>query len=225
LKFFVYKDNPRCFVDILRQIPMLQVLHFSLRRDLLDDLTMPALWDIFIKVDTLNGTAVDNVLRSFTCPVLTKFTLKTSVRWTSETYGIIKQQYNFKRLQEANFLSFFMGPTLPVFSIFKDTPMLHSLSLERDGIMDNIAIMGLSDGSLGRFLRMLRLYYVAFNVGEVLDMVEARKKIVDELLEHGCTWKEESAILKGVEVNMNDKKKYQKRVSALKDAGITITFL
>ena len=44
LEFFVYNDNPRCFVDILRsQIPILQVLHFSLCRGLLDGLTMPAL--------------------------------------------------------------------------------------------------------------------------------------------------------------------------------------
>lgn len=67
--------------------------------------------------------------------------------------------------------------------------MLHSLSLERDGIMDNIAIVGLSDGSLGRFLRRFRLHYIVCNVEEVLDMVEARKKTVDELLEHGCTWR------------------------------------
>lgn len=53
--------------------------------------------------------------------------------------------------------------------------MLHSLSLERDGIMDNIAIVGLSDGSLGRFLRRFRLHYIVCNVEEVLDMVEARK--------------------------------------------------
>ena len=45
------------------------------------------------------------------------------------------------------------------------------------------------------------------DVGEVLDMVEARKKTVDELLEHGYTWKEEIAILKGMElVSMNDRK-------------------
>ena len=137
-------------------------------------------------MDSLNGTAVDNVLRSFTCPVLTKFTLKTFARWTSETYGIIKQQYNFKRLQEVNFLK---GPALPVSSILQDASMLHSLSLERDGIMDNIAIVGLSDGSLGRFLRRFRLHYIVCNVEEVLDMVEARKKTVDELLEHGCTWR------------------------------------
>lgn len=43
--------------------------------------------------------------------------------------------------------------------------------------------------SLGRFLRRLRLHYIVCNVEEVLDMVEARKKTVDELLEHGCTWR------------------------------------
>ena len=115
LKFFVYNDNPRCFVDILRQIPMLQVLHFSLCRGLLDGLTMPALWDIFIKVDSLNGTAVDNVLRSFTCPVLTKFTLKTFARWTSEHTGlssssIISKDFKkstFSRVPHCRFLLFY----------------------------------------------------------------------------------------------------------------------
>lgn len=100
--------------------------------------------------------------------------------------------------------------------------MLDSLSFEADSIMDNIAIAGLSDGSLGRFLRRLRLglYYNTWDVGKVLDMVEVRKK----LLEHGCTWKEEIAILKDVEFNEDDGKRYQKRVRALTDAGITITF-
>lgn len=66
LKFFVYEDNPHCFVDILRQIPILQVLHFSLGDlGLWDDLTMPVLWDIFVEMNRLDDVAVENVLRQY----------------------------------------------------------------------------------------------------------------------------------------------------------------
>ena len=104
--------------------------------------------------------------------------------------------------------------------------MVHSLSLEKDGVMNDSAIAGLSDGSLGRFLKRFKIC-IKYNVGGVLDMVEARKKIVDQLFEHGCTWNEEITILKDVEFgpkDSDDENKYKKRVNALKDVGITITF-
>lgn len=133
---------------------MLQVLHLSLGFGLQDNLTRPALWEIFLVVNRINGAAVDNVLRSFTCPALTKLTLQTATEWTSITYETLKWQYNFEKLQEVKFVRRF---ALPVSFILQNAPILHSLSLEQDNIMDSIAIAGLSDGSLWRFLKRLRL--------------------------------------------------------------------
>jgi hypothetical protein len=56
--------------------------------------------------------------------------------------------------------------------------------------MDDDAVMGLSNGTLGRFLRKLNIK-ISCDVGEVLGMVEARKKMVDALITNGCTWREE----------------------------------
>jgi hypothetical protein len=59
----------------------------------------------------------------------------------------------------------------------------------------------------------------------VLDMVEARKKTVDELIKNGCSWREEITNLKDVVIHTNETKDYKERIIALEEAGIHITVL
>jgi hypothetical protein len=99
-----------------------------------------------------------------------------------------------QELREVTILSPF---TLPVSFFLRSTPMLHSLSLHQNAIVDDKALVGMSNGTLGQFLRRLAIH-VCYDFGEVLDMVEARKKTVDELIKSGCSWREEITNLKDI---------------------------
>ena len=217
----------RLIMGILRQIPKLEALSLGILQDpdsdALEQLTMSSL-RIFTLTARVTGTEVDKMLRCFMCPNLTKFTfgLQTHGNWTCETFGILKKQYNMQELREAKIVA---NLSLPVSSFLRDAPMLHSLSLERNAIMDDDAVIGVSNSTLGRFLRRLDIN-VACDVGEVLGMVEARKKMVDALIENGCTWKEVITILKDVVIHTkHERGGYKDRVVALKAAGITIAFV
>ena len=89
--------------------------------------------------------------------------------------------------------------------------------------MDEEALIGVSSGTLGRFLRRLEID-IPYDVGEVLDMVEARMKTADEWIKNGCSWREEIVTLKDVVIYANDKGHYKERITALKEAGISIVF-
>ena len=99
--------------------------------------------------------------------------------------------------------------------------MLHSLSLRRNAMMDEEALIGVSNGTLGRFLRKLELV-IHYDVGEVLDMVEARKMTVDGLIKNGCSWREAITSLKDVVIHTTDGEDYKERIIALEEAGIHI---
>lgn len=170
----------------------------------------------------VNGTEVDNVLRSFMCPSLTQFTVLIRDGWTCETFHILKRQYNMQELREAKFLGAF---ALPVSFFLRDAPMLHSLSLGESAITDDEALIGISTGTLGRFLRGLEIN-IPYDIGEVLDMVEARKRTVDGLIENGCSWREEITSLKDVVIHSKHRNaygEYKERITALGEAGIHIT--
>jgi hypothetical protein len=221
----VYLDLP-LIMAILGQIPKLEGLTLRIPQDagmLEQPVEMPSLRAFVLNAKVVIGTEVDKMLRCFMCPTLTmfKFALLTHGNWTCETFGILKQQYNIEKLREAVFVGNF---SLPVSSFLRDAPMLHSLSLSRNAIMDDDAVIGVSNGTLGRFLRKLDIN-IACDVGEVLGMVEARKKMVDALLKNGCTWREEITVLKDVVFHTAHETRYKDRVLALKEAGITITFV
>jgi hypothetical protein len=92
-------------------------------------------------------------------------------------------------------------------------------------IIDDDAVVGISNGSLGRFLRRLEIY-IPTNVRKVLGMVEACKRMVDALIQNGCSWREEISVLKDVVMSHAwNTKEYEERVIALKEAGIDIKFV
>lgn len=171
------------------------------------------------------GVSVDNHLRTFMYPSLVSFSLHTAGNWTREVLEILKRQYDMQELRTVKIGSYV---ALPVSSLLRDAPMLHSLSLGWDAIMDDEAVIGISNGTLGRFLKKLA-FSIFCDVGEVLDIVEARKKTVDGLLENWCSWKEEITVLKDITITVSAGQHiidgYRERVIALKEAGITITFL
>ncbi|KAF8335629.1 hypothetical protein F5887DRAFT_1079035 [Amanita rubescens] len=222
-------ENVHLILDILRQTQVLQNLQltlYELHAVTSIELTMPSLLDFTLNIDNRrkhnNCAELDNVLRCFSCPSLTSFTLCSPTYWTGETFEILKQRYNMQKIQKINFIN---GFTLPLSSILRNAPMLCSLSILWSAILDDDAITGLSNGSLGQYLRRLEINVVC-DIGEVLEMVEARKKIADRLIENGCNWREEIATLRDVVAHFRVSSKsrlgneYRTRLNLLKEAGI-----
>ncbi len=145
--------------------------------------------------------------------------------WTAGSFEIIKQTYNIQGLEEIDFDSF----PLSISSILHNSPMLHTLSVKSCAILDDAAIIGISNGTLGRFLTSLNLGHVDCDINEVVRMVETRMKTVNALIGNSCSWREDITIIKDVLL-------YQRRarderleprsegvIAILKEAGIDIT--
>ena len=214
-------------MGILRQIPKLETLALGIIQepgsDVLEQLTMSSLQTFSLNATRVTGKEVDKMLRCFMCPNLAKFKfiLHKFGNWTCETFGILKQQYNIQELREATFLGDF---SLPLSSFLREAPTLHSLTLGRHAIMDDDAVIGVSNGTLGRLLRALDVNFPC-DVGEVLSMVGARKKMVDASIKTGCTWREEITVLNDIVIHSKHEKRCKNRVAALQEAGISIKFL
>ena len=165
----------------------------------------------------------NDVLCSFACPALTRFVLDTRV-WTPRTFKAIKRQYNLERLQEYVLIIDVYRVTsasLLASSILENAPMLRALQLPRCAIMDFEAIEGLSNGTLGRYLRKLHLDHFSDSTTKIVKMAEKRKEVVDELIKDGCSWRENITILREITIRGSDKDD-DDRVTALREAGITI---
>ena len=221
LNFNITVMDLHLIFSILRQTPMLETLTLSMvGSGVLEPLIMPLLRTLVMNIDTSMPDDCTQILRSFTCPSLTKFSLITYGTWTDGIVEILKQQYNMQQLREFKLDGNY---ALRLSSFLRSGPMLSSLSL-RLAEMDDEAIIGISNGSLGRFLKRL-LIDTDYDVGDLLGMVEARKKTVDELIKNGCTWREKITVLRDVVIHSKDHKGYKERITALKESGIAITFL
>lgn len=128
-----------------------------------------------LSMDEDDRTELNKILRSFICPSLTEFSLTAYGNWTSDTIEILNRQYNMQELRDVQIAGNFV---LPVSPFLREAPMLHSFSLQGNAIMDDEAIVGISNGTLGRFLRALEIG-IDCDAEEVLGMVGARKKTVD----------------------------------------------
>jgi hypothetical protein len=224
LRSLKFETNVRHLEDtiigILRQIPMLEVLTLPIFNiGVWEQLTMPSLRNLTMRIFP-EVSDLDIILRSFMCPSLTQFTFAFFHSWTCETFKILKQQYNMEELREVTIMGAFV---LPVSSLLRGAPMLHSLILRQNTAIDEEAFMGISNGTLGRFLRSLEIH-AHHDAGEVLDMVETRKKTVDGLIEKGCSWREEITSLEEVKIYTYtlDGKDYEERIIELEEAGIYV---
>ncbi|KAF8321455.1 hypothetical protein F5887DRAFT_932281 [Amanita rubescens] len=167
LDFSIFLVDLQPIFYILRRTPELQALHFQVSRHQADqfdrlqeqEIALPSVRALHIFFQGKNGIELDMVLRRFTCPSLTSFTLYTYCDYsTGETLGILKQQYNMQGIQDV--LLGGGGFALPISSILQNAPALHSLVLSStDAIMDDKAIIGISNGTLGRSLRTLQMYF------------------------------------------------------------------
>ena len=226
LNYEIYVQDPEHPIfGILRQMPLLEALSIWMHDIVVpEQLTMHSLRNLTLVLNMMmnNSSAmVDKMLRSFRCPYLAEFTLTTHGSWTCETLGILKQ-YNIQELRHAKIVGDF---ALPVSYFLRDAPMLRSLSLQRNAIIDEETVVGVSNGTLGRFLGSFDFTaHAHHDITGVLEMVKARKEMVDRLIENGCSWREEVTILKDVVVHPHTKggtMEFQERVSALRKAGIT----
>ena len=232
LEFRADIEDLHPIVGVLRQMPMLQSLVLMIPRthvDTPEDVTAVSSLQDFTLLETgddeVDSTVdLDKILRSFAFPSLMKLRLNTEGYWTGETLEIIKRQYNLQSLQDVVFMG---GFTLPLSSVLCQSPMLRSLSFDRDVIFDDEAITGISNGTLGHYLKHLEIVAACDrDAEEVIRMVEARKKMADRLIENGCTWKEEIAVLSYITIcGVYDEDKHIKRVDALEVAGITVLFV
>ncbi|KAK2462362.1 hypothetical protein APHAL10511_005668 [Amanita phalloides] len=221
LELYLPYMNLGPIIDMLSQVPMLRGLTLvtMLRGTYpVAGFTMPYLRALHLEFGATKH--LDKVLPIFTCPVLTDLTLYANARWTGETYNIIKRQYNIKGLEEIDF----WGCSLPVSSILMDAPTMRVLSLSDDVIMDKDAFMGISNGTLGRHLREFRID-VRGITDRIIEMVETRKRLADELIENGRNWREVITVLKEVKIYGKCRPRHMARLEALKAAGITIIFL
>ncbi|KAK2462361.1 hypothetical protein APHAL10511_005667 [Amanita phalloides] len=223
LKLYLPIKNLAPAIETLRQMPMLQDLalvagssHSISGR--VAKLTMPHLHTILLDQNLMEDPV--NLLRVFICPALADLSLlNMEAQWSDETYEMIRQQYNFRELEEIEFV----GCGLSVASILKEAPMLRVLSLSEEVIIDDDAIAGLSNGTLGRHLRNFFIH-VPDIADALLEMVEKRKKLVDELVETGCNWREAVTLLKEVQINSERHPEQAERLEALEVAGINIVF-
>ena len=76
--------------------------------------------------------------------------------------------------------------------------MLRMLTVRRDAILDDAAIIGISSGTLGRSLTYLDLGHIACDINEVIGMVETRMKTVNALIGNCCSWREDITVLKDI---------------------------
>ncbi|KAF8351747.1 hypothetical protein F5887DRAFT_932199 [Amanita rubescens] len=218
-------------IEILHQTPNLQVLSLEIQKfqiDTLEGLTMPSLRDFCLTVseDVEEGTDLNAILHSFTCPSLIKLTLHAYSSWTIESFEIIKRQYNMQGLEEIKVINFL---PLSTSFILRNAPMLRTLSVRgADAILDDAAIIGISSGTLGQFLTNLCLSLTDCDANEVVHMVEARMKTVNALIENSRSWREDITIIKDVTVytraGRNEKRKSEGVIAnaKLKEVGINI---
>ncbi|KAK2467439.1 hypothetical protein APHAL10511_000674 [Amanita phalloides] len=208
--------NVTTIMNIVRQIPTLRHFRTSIQIPLymnrtFSPLTMPCLQSLALDFDArmhdfddsddddeMVASDIDRILNIFTCPALTDLTLLDAMprKCPSVTYEILKRQYNIQGLQH---LKLIYGFAFPISSILKDAPMLRSLSLSHPAIMDNESYTGISNGTLGRHLRMFAIA-VSGTADKILEMVATRKRVADELIENGCHWREAITILKYVRI-------------------------
>jgi hypothetical protein len=212
-------------INILRQIPMLQALVLSISEfqiNSLEALMMPSLRDFTLVVnaepEVEGGIDIDEILLKFTCPSLAKFKLTAHNFWTIKSFEILQRQYNMQGLHEIDFNRF----PLPISSILQNAPAIRVLSIEQDAILDDAAIIGISRGTLGRFLTELDLC-IACDIDEVVGMVETRMKTVNQIIGNGCSWKDEITILRDVTVCGDGGSVCQQRIDALEKVGINFT--
>jgi len=224
---YAFLEDLHPLIEILHQTPNLQVLKleiYGLHIDALQKLTMPSLRDFSLRVgeEVEEGTDLNAILHNFSCPSLIKLGLYVYGTWAVDSFEIIERQYNMQGLEEIKLVNF----PLSISSVLRNAPILRTLSVRGDTILDDAAIIGISSGTLGRFLTNLNLGYIGCDVNEVVRMVEARMKTGNALIGNSRSWREDITIIKDVTVCARRGREEQREsgevIAKLKEAGIDI---
>ncbi|KIL66421.1 hypothetical protein M378DRAFT_160881 [Amanita muscaria Koide BX008] len=185
---------------ILQQMPLLEQCSLNVAVDEAAEntghLTLSHLQSLILNL-TQSGDHIDAVIRHFTCPNLTLLDIEETLDWSTATWDMIRKQYNLHHLQGLSLNRFKPLSNLVLSSvIFRDAPMLRNLNVGHVAIMDEETCAGMVTGAFGRFLRSLTVLCKQSDLGVVLRMAKDRQLAVAERLKPGCSWQDEMASLK-----------------------------
>ncbi|KAK2459969.1 hypothetical protein APHAL10511_007975 [Amanita phalloides] len=218
---------PTC-LKILREMPLLEKcgLHiycFAADHDPSGDkITMRHLRYLDFKFDLpADGCSIDSILRRLILPNLAGLNINGHGLWTTETYSIIVQQFNLHRLIHLQ-----TSGHIPLSRVLMDAPMLQTLCISSDIMIDDRAIIGLSTAQLGKHLQDLYIYCDPDDVDEVLRMLEARVRISRKSVESSRNWEDVVTFLRNVGITPVQKRGHQgdhaSRIAALREAGVNV---
>ncbi len=169
---------------------------------------------------TLLNVHPDSTIPLIAAPNITTLGISSSYYWSSDTYGIIAKHYKLHQLQQI----WIHGAKSPlrIGRVLVDAPMIHSLKVLGQTILDAEAQEYIASGRLGRCLTSLHIDGCFHSAGEWLDMIESRQKNVNSMITHLSNWRELFTVIKSVEFwNVNNIQNYEERVAALEALGIT----
>ena len=182
-------------------------------------LIFPHLWKFHLEDYThANEDRTNLIVRHFTLqvPSLTSVEFQKNGHWywQNRVYMIVKQQYNFHRLEDV----YFAGYRDPL------STLLCSLRMSFPEVkIDDGAVVGISTGVLlvGRFLRKLDLRCYRSDLGRVLTMLETRQRRIEKQVD------EEFTAIKDVTLRVRylSKEEYASLVTTLEELGIVVKLL
>ncbi|KIL56023.1 hypothetical protein M378DRAFT_28428 [Amanita muscaria Koide BX008] len=166
---------------------------------------------------------LDAFLQSFKCPNLMDLRIEIP-HWTLGTYNIIRNHYNLIQLLKLNLA----GYPYPISKVVNDAPVLQELIIARKFLfLDESALHAISSGTLGCCLTSLG-FRGNFNVRGVLDMIAARQRCAQQIVEAGRGWQDQISVIKRIFVLDNDRESYEQEfkeeVEGLKKMGIDVYY-
>ncbi|KAF8335563.1 hypothetical protein F5887DRAFT_609045 [Amanita rubescens] len=168
----------------------------------------------------------DIVIPLITVPNITTLEISFQNDWeSSDAYDVIKRHYNLRQLHQIRFWG--AGFPVRIAQILADAPMIHTLGLQCEPILDTEAREGIASGRLGRCLTTLYMN-TGLRAGEWLDMIETRQKNVKSMVMKASNWQEIFTGIKSVEIwdsPWSADCDYQERVTTLNALGTTLEFV
>ena len=209
-------------LDILRQTQSLQTCHLTIHdtgSGPLVGVSMPNLRHLSLGFKDVDP---DIIIPLFATPNITALDIYSYGRWSSDTYDILKKCHKLQQLQE-----FELRPAdfrLHIAQVLADAPTVQKLCIYSKPVVDAEALEGIASGRLGCYLSSLHLGGYCDNIGEWLDMIEARQRHVDAMVARVSSWRQMITGLKVVQFGyVTNSKAYKERLAALKVLGTTVT--
>ena len=225
-----YRVSLSAWLNLLRQSEMVQYLercHLTIANagsGPLVGVCMPNLRCLGLK---LLHVQPDIVIPLITVPNITTLEISFFNDWeSSDAYDVIKRHYNLRQLHQIRFRG--AGFPLRIAQVLADAPMIHTLSLQCEPILDTEAREGIASGRLGRCLTTLYMN-TGLRAAEWLDMIETRQRNVKSMVTQVSNWREMLTGIKSVEIWDSPSGcvdwDYKERAAALKALGTIVKFV